>query len=478
MQTEKDPVETPLDVIDLLRRFGKTLRRFWLLVIVLGLLCSGVWYVRAARSFSPYYTARAVFTVSSGYGDDIFNSGYYDNATAQQLAAAFPYMLNTDVMRDLMKQELGTNYINGSISASSTANTNMFVLQVRSASAQDAYDILVAAITCFPQVAVYMVDNPQIIVREEPQVPTEPSNSFSWKQPVMKGLMVGLVLGLAIVAALTMLNKTVSTEEQLKAVANLPILAVFPKIQTKKRRSGTRQVLTAGSDHSLAESLRGMTLKVRKILEEQQNKVILITSTMKGEGKTTVATNLALALAGEGQRVVLLDADLRSQSVAQRFGNAPGRYGLIDCLKNPKLPVGDCLTWVREEKLAYISGASVSSRRYSIDGKGMRRVLDELSGAFDYVIMDTSPCGLVADTALLCHFAGCVLYVVKPDYARESQILDMVNGLYERGAPLEGFVFNGVNRRGSRYGYGYGYGYKYGYGYSQKSKGGHYGSGK
>lgn len=475
MYTETEAAQR-VDLMDLARRLGKTLRRFWPLVIVLGLLGGGLRYVRAYRSFSPYYESHAVFTVSSGYSDDIFTSSYYNNAAAQQLAAAFPYMLNTDIMRDLMKQELGKEYINGSITASSAANTNLFLLKVRSSCAQDAYDVLRAAITCFPQAAVYMVDNPQIIVREEPQLPTAPANAFSGRQPVIRGAVEGIILSMGILALLAMMTKTVETEEQLKALANLPVLAVLPALQTKKRRSGTQPLMEVGTNHRMAEAMRGMTLKVRKKMEGRANKAMLVTSTLMGEGKTTVAANLAMSLAADGSKVALIDADLRKQSIAQRFGNAPGRYNLIDCLRNPQLQVKDCLTWVEEGRLAYLSGASASSRRYSIDGKSMRRILEGLNKEFDYVVMDSSPCALVADTVLLSHYAGCVLYVVKQDCVRESQIVDMVNELCQRDAKLEGFIFNGVKGHGSRYGYGYGY--KYGYGYSQRGRHSRYSTGE
>lgn len=474
MSDEKIVVQQ-IDLSDLWLRFRKSLRRFWPLLVILGLLFSGVQYYRASRSFTPIYEARARFSVSSGYSaDDIFNSSYYDNYAAQQLAAAFPYMLNTDLMRDLVIQQLDKGYINGTITPSAVADTNMFVLTVSSTSAQDAYDILCAVIDCYPQVAVYMVDNPQMIVTQAPTVPTEPSNYFSWKTPVIKGLVMGVGLALGIIGVVALFSRTVSTVEQLKAIVNLPILAVLPRVTPKKRRSGKCTAITASSDRGLAEALRGFHLKVRKLLPEDQQKVVLVTSTLTGEGKTTVASNLALSLAQEGHKVVLLDADIRSQSVAQQLGVASTRWNLMACLEDPKRSVLDCLAFVPNSDLAYLSGASINKRHYSIDPKAMRQVLWELSSEFEYVIMDTSPCAVVADAAMLCHFASSVLYVVKPDYARQGQILDAVNGLYEKGAPLLGFVFNGVNRSYNHYGYGYKYGYgyqKYGkYGYSNKQK--------
>lgn len=461
-----------IDLTDLWLRFYKSLRRFWLLVLIPAVLFSAVWVIRGKASFAPRYEAKARFSVSSAYNsDDIFSSGYYDNYAAQQLADAFPHILSTDLMRDLMLQQLDKGYINGSIRASSVANTNMFVLTVNSGSAQDAYDILCAAIDCYPQVAVYMVDNPQVIIRQAPTVPTAPVNSFSWKNAALKGALIGLVLGLVLVAGLAMLVQTVGTVDQLKSIVNLPILAVLPRVTPKKRRNGKIPVVTAASDRGMAEALRGFVLKIRKQIPQDQQKVILVTSTLSGEGKTTISTNLALALAKDGNKVVILDADFRKQSVAMQMEVASTRTGLMECLKDPKKPIMDCLAFVPNTDLAYLSAGSISNQHYSIDSKQMRKILQDLSHEFEYVIIDTAPCGIVADATLLCHYASSLLYVVKPDYASRNRIVDCVNSLYEKGAPITGFVFNGMERSYNNQGYGSKYGYGYGYGsYGKKRR--------
>ena len=157
--------------------------------------------VRAKMNYTPMYQSRAMFTVSSGYSsDDILSYSYYYDNEAARLAAAFPYMLGTDVMNELVRNELGVSYINGSIRAEAVADTNLFVLTVTSSDPQDAYDILEAVIASYPRVALYMVDYSQVIMKSEPTVPTAPYNSFSWKGSAVKGGILGL--GLSCLAAL------------------------------------------------------------------------------------------------------------------------------------------------------------------------------------------------------------------------------------------------------------------------------------
>lgn len=169
--------------------------------------------------------------------------------------------------------------------------------------------------------------------------------------------------------------------------------------------------------------------------------------------------------------MVLVDADLRNQSVGRSFGGSAEQKGLLDCLEDPRLDVMNCLHSVRRSKLQYLSGASTSRHHYSIDPRPMERVLGELTERFDYVILDSPPTGLVSDTALLGRYADCVLFVVKQDHATRAQVLEAVTGLYERDLPLGGCVFNDVPRSRVHGGCGYGYGYGYGYGKGKKSSG-------
>lgn len=464
MESTKTGAPAPIDLISLLRRFQKSLKRTWLLVLVLTVLLSGANFFRARSSYTPIYECKVIFSVGSGYGSgDVFTSSYfYDTVTAQAMADSFPYLLRTEFMRDLILERLDKKYINGTISTSSLPSTNMMELRVTSANAQDAYQILNAVVDSYPQAAVYMVDNPQIFMREEPTVPTEPINPFSGVSAMEKGALAGIVLGLGITVLLAALNQSIGRVEDLKKIVNLPQVAAMPQVTLKKRRNSVKTFVCSEDDPSFAEALRGLRAKVRRQLDEKNGKIVMLTSTIPGEGKTTVSTNLALSLALEGHRVVLVDADLRNQTVGRLFRASSKNPGMLDCLKNPNLNVLDCLRKAPDSELYFLSGASTQKRHYSLEAKSIRRMLDTLSTYFDYIVVDTPPCGVVSDTSLLARYADCMLYVVKLDYASRSQILDGVTGLYQRDVPLTGCVVNGAKI--SRSHYGYGYGSKYGYG--------------
>ena len=468
MEIERD--EEKIDITRYLTRFLKVLRRTWLLILILSLFFGAFRYYQAARRFRPVYEAKAILTVTSDYStDDIFSGGsYYDATAAEQIVNTFPYLLTTDFMRDLIMAELGTNSIPGSISASSIAETNMFELRTTGSDPQKLCDVLHAVIAAYPRASVYMVDNSQIRVLEEPSVPTIPVNSFSGRDALVRNIGTGIVAGLALTFLLSLLNQSIGSADELKELVSLPLLASLPQLRVKKRRKKTEILIRATDDPGMAEAIRGLRTKVRRQLDDAGGKVVLLTSTIPGEGKTTTAANLALSLAAEGHATVLLDADLRNQTIGRLLGADNQSVGLMSLLKHADLPVSQTLRKAEGSTLCYISGASTRRRYYRVDPAAMRRVLGELKKQFDYIIIDTPPSSIVSDTALLSRHADCVLYVIRQDYANKVQILDTIQGMHQRGIPMTGCILNGTPRNRSRYGYGYGkkYGYgskKYGY---------------
>lgn len=468
MESEKQFTDQ-IDLTALILRFIKYLRRFWILILVLSLLGSAANFCRSYMSFTEIYESKALLSVNSGYSTSIFTTSYYyDSAAAEQVVQSFPSLLNTEIMRDLIRNRTGKSYINGTIKATSIAETNLFELKVTSSDAQDAYDILCAVIECYPQVAVYSVDNPDLTLRQEPVLPTAPSNSFNGTNAALKGLLAGLAAGMAIALIPALVSKTVSSAEDLKRLVNLPLVATFPHVNQKKRKKSTRTLVSTDDDEGFGEAVRGLRIKVRKHLAEQNGKVVLLTSTLPSEGKSTISANLALALSAEGRRVVLVDADMRNQSVYQMFGKVKSKKNLMDCIRNEKLDIMECLETVPGSNLRFLSGDSTNHRYYSIDSNSLRRCLETLNQYFDYIILDSPPTGIVSDTALLARHASCVFYVVKQDHASQAQILDSIAALHARNIPITGCILNDVPHRRVSYGYGHDYGYGYGYGYGKK----------
>lgn len=458
-----------IDISELLSRFFRELKKLWIPAIIVTAAFAVLFALRAKMNYTPMYQSRAMFTVSSGYSsDDILSySYYYDNEAAKQLAAAFPYMLGTDVMNELVKNELGVSYINGSIRAEAVADTNLFILTVTSSDPQDAYDILEAVIASYPRVALYMVDYSQVIMKSEPTVPTAPYNSFSWKGSAVKGGMLGLGLSCLAALVLAMMRKTIFSAADLKASANVPILASVARTSAKKRRSGKGIIsLThAGVDPDFVEAMRGLRIKLLRAMTEPGAQVILVTSTLPGEGKTTISANLALSLASSGLRTVLIDTDLRKQDTKAAVGVNDTRPGLPEYMTDSNIKVASMLSPVPGSSLEVIC-STAAKRRPPMNAHKLEQLIERLRPDYDYIVLDTPPCGIISDAKFICRCADAIVYVVRHDYASRNQIVDSMQELADQKAKLAGCVLNDTPAvsHSKRYGYGqYGYG-KYGYG--------------
>lgn len=471
-----------IDLMRLAKGVLKYFRHFWALVLVLTILggCFMGW--RSARSYRPSYQADAVFSVSINYnnGDDNY-SFYYDSAAAGQAAASFPYIMNMDVTRELICQRLGKDYINGAITAKSIAGTNLFRLVVTSGDPQDAYDILLAAMEVYPQISRRVIGETQLVMTREPVLPQTPVNVRQWKRPAMMGAAAGFLLGMGVLVVLTILRKTVVTVEDVKKLANLNCLSRIPEVRIKRRKSNnhTGLVITRQrTETSFQEAIRLLRVRLLRALGGENEKIVLFTSSVPSEGKTSLAVNTALTLAKHNNKVLLVDADLRSPSVKKLLG-----------IRQPSLGLGECLSGKTKEikfnryldtNLYLFAGDQSIGKPTALLQQGkLNKIFRSLRPMFDYIIVDTPPCGVMADASVLSRHADKVVYVIREDYASAGQIRDGIQSISSGGGKICGFVMNRVSAMSSsRYGYGgkYGYGYENRYGYgkprSEKRKAG------
>ena len=444
-----------IDLSVFLHNFRRTLQHFFWVPIVLGLLLGGVSWLRAARSYAPVYQSSAVFSVSAGFSsstDILSHSTYLDSNAAAQLSATFPYVLQSDRMQLLLQQELGDQRAPVSLSASSVADAALFTLTATGSDPQAVYDTLLAAIEVYPAAATTILGDTQIQVIDQPVEPSAaPINANTALQTGIRRGVVGLVLGLVLVALLSLTRRTVHSAEDLHRLISLSCLSSIPAVRRGKRtrREAPSLLLThAGTGSDFSEAMRNLSLKLQRITSKHGAKVVLITSTVPGEGK---------------------------QSLKPLFGIGAHSDGLVEVLsgkaKNFRLlPVPD-------SGLLLLSGdGTVAQPQRLLGSPRMGQILELLRQKLDYILIDTPPAGVLSDAAALAKYADGAIYVVRQDMANSVQIVNSVQSL-SGAVPLYGCVLNctqaGTTRSGYRYGYRYGYQYGYSSHYSHYS---HYSS--
>lgn len=438
-------------------------RMLWL-AVALVVLCTSVLCWRTYRSYRPSYRAAASFTV---YVTNPLYSGarLYNATTAEQMAKTFPYILTSGVLSDMVMEQLNLSYM-PAVSASVLEGTNIFTLSVTSGDPQLAYDVLQAVIESYPSVAEFVVGPTEMNLLDESGVPTAPVNARNYSASAKRGIVIGVALWIAVLALMALTRSTVHNEAELKRLVNLPCLGSLPQVGARrgKRKGKTRPVLMDENGKSgFGEAARLLRIRVEKEMRQRDAKVLLVSSAVPGEGKTTVSANLAIALAHKKKRVLLIDCDLRNPSVADIFGK-PNEKGLSEYLRNEQSFKQTLCSTDTENLFIVCGGKPVSNASELLAKPEAKRVIESARGVFDYVILDTPPCSMLADAAEAAAIADCALLTIRQNYAAKDQILDGMQFLSDSGLPLIGCVLNGMKRgvlEKSSYNSYYGYGQYY-----------------
>ena len=454
-EENKNPEEGLIDIIDLLKDYFQTLRRMWAWVLILAVAGGGIFYARSFFSWQPVYTASSTFTITASRDDGTDTTGsysFYDNATAEQMVNTFPSILTSGVLSRRAAAEMGQDHITGQIKASAEDNTNLFTLSVTDSDAGRAYETLQAVITCYPEVAEMIVGRTNMQLLDETGIPAHPDNPRDSMGALKRGAAGGCALGLLWTAAVMLGRQTVRKREDFQKMIHMKCLGEVPQISIKKRSRKTRNVLNIMNekiDPDFLEALRIIRNKVEYSAWRHKHKIILVTSALAGEGKSTLAVNLALSLAQNGKKVALADCDLRHPSDREILGleNGPGMYEIL----SRKIKVNDALLSSQDMRLDqemhfyFLPGGEGIDDGSRLLGSGrMEKIIGVLAQKMDYVILDSAPVGMLTDAGVLAQFADSVIFVVRKDYARADHILDGMEELTGSRIHLIGGVLNGV----------------------------------
>ena len=446
-----------IDLGILLGDFLRIAKRLLWLFVVLIIAANALFCWRTYRSYYPMYRATATFTVyvANPLQSEIRS---YNTATAEQMAKTFPYILTSGALKDTVKRELGIQIV-PNVTASVLNNTNIFTLTVTSGDPQLAYDVLNAVIKYYPEVAEFVVGPTIMNLLDESGVPTEPYNSQSYVNAIKKGTIVAVAIWGGVCLLLAMARSSIHNEEELKRLINIRCLGMLPLVKRMKRgkHEAWPMLGTEGNHLGFSESVRLLRIRVEKIMKEQNLKVLLVSSATPGEGKTTVAFNLAKALSDKGKRTLLIDCDLRNPSVAKVLGKE-NKNGLVDFLKG-HISANEALYKMPQSELyVTFAGGPVDNAAEMLAQKESKAFLAACRKIFDYIIMDTPPVSLLSDASEVSVVADAALMVIRQNYASKAQILDGAQLLADSQLPIIGCVMNYttgnvLNSHGSYYGY-------------------------
>ena len=443
---------------------------FWILIVLTAVLLSALFAWRGLRSFQVTYKVETNVSVSAENG-----GGDQSQSTANLLGKVFPYILTSGLLNDIVAEDLGRNNVPGRIRVTNVKNTPLLTISVTSASQTDAEAILQSVITNYPKVAQYVVGSTSLnIIGERKSSIAESRNSVIYRA-ARNGCLIALVLGAVAGLFYAISYKTIKNPNDIRSVVNTTYLGTLPVYRKKKRKnkaSAGINILETNVQQSYLEALRQIRTKLERRLHKHKAKVLMVTSSIPGEGKSTVSANLAISMAMNGKRVLLVDCDLRNPSLKEVL-NVNGSYPGVASVLERKVPFSKAVESYESKgiPLHLLFGADKPTTHIELLGSEvMKQFLGYVRDKYDLVILDTPPSAMLADAMMLASYADATLYVIMYDYARRQYVIDGITELTDAGVYIAGCVINAGADSSSRYGYGYGYGNKKSNYYGRSSK--------
>ncbi|SNT30515.1 polysaccharide biosynthesis tyrosine autokinase [Rhodococcoides kyotonense] len=442
----------------------KILKTRWMIIVVtvaVAILGS----LAVSLITTPTYQACSRVFVSTSGGSSVSET-YQGNLFSQQRVASYSELVTGETLAARVIDDLGLTTTPSALAATTTAKStpDTVLLDIcntgtDAAIVRDVANSMATQLTTLVRELETPEDggSPTAGVRlvEQAQTPSTPVSPKT-KRNLALGAAVGLLLGIALAVLRDRLDNTIKDRKTLEKSAKSSLVGNIPYDKNLKDTS----IVSFGAGHSSsAEAFRELRTNLQFLEVDNPPRVIVVTSAVPSEGKTTVAINLSLALAEAGHHVALVEGDLRRPRVSKYLGLIgsvglstvlAGQAGLDDVLQPSK--------FVGLEVLA--SGPLPPNPSELLGSEASRRVIDDLRGRFDYVIVDGAPLLPVTDSALLTTHSDGALVIARHGHTAEAELERATGNLTTIGAHILGAVFTMTPGSGRRGGDSYAYYYE------------------
>lgn len=446
-----------------LRELLSSLRASWWIPLVC-VLVGAVGASAGSLLMTPEYTAGTqmfVSTTQSASSTDVLTGSQF----SQQRVASYARLLSGEELAERVIDELGLDMtpaaLASEISASAVADTVLLDVTVTDTSPDRAREIAESVGVQFSRM-VTDLETPagastspvKVTVVDEPETPFAPSEPNIVRNGVLASL-VGLLMGAFVAVARARLDRSVRDQDVATGLAGAPVVGTIVRDDALARL----HVIDRSAGGRTLEDYRQLRTNLQFLSVDDPPKVIMVTSALPSEGKTTVIVNLGLVLADAGRRVTIIEADLRRPKVTHYLGMVGG-VGLTNVLAG-SAEMGEVIQHYREGNLAVIAaGPTPPNPGELLSSSHMAAIVDKLRAENDYVLVDAPPLLPVADSAGLAPMMDGVLVSVRYGSTRTDQLQEAAATLQRVGARTLGLIMNIVPAKAqSAHAYGYGYDY-------------------
>lgn len=450
--------ENKIDITKFFDMFYKNILRNKKMIALLLIVCTLLSVGRTYLSFETLYSSKALFIASNSEKGNIYTTSEEND----ELLSTFSSVLRSEMMNKIIMQSMDLDYVPGSVSINRIPETNLMELVVTSKEPKLAYDMIYCILNNYNQVTDIVMSDINITLFDTPKFAQKPNATPNYLNSAIKGFGLGLGISFVYVLVLSFIRKTINTNDDVKNILNLTNLTSIPMISNSTHSS--LLLSNPGIQYQIKHAFQELRLHVEQEKKKENSKVFMVTSTMPNEGKSTVSSNLAISLAQKGNRVILVDTDLRNPSV-MRIIKCETMNGSITDYLNGVCSLAESINPYMDLPLDVIFGNEFSQEATEQLSKDeFENFIQLLRNVYDYVILDVPPLYMMEDALLVAKHCDRAIVVIKQDFVNAFDILDSMEEL-QGYTHITGTVINQAipsifTPEQSSYGYGYGYGRK------------------
>jgi polysaccharide biosynthesis transport protein len=449
-----------------LRDYLRVVRKRWMLIL-LAVVVALAGAAAITWRMTPIYEASTQLFVAArdngGNAASLAQGGQFTQQRVQSYADIVNSPQITEAVAADLDSGLTAKEIASEVSASAPLNTVLVNINVKDTKPARAQTIANAVSDQFATYAATIETTPgannspvrvTVVKRADlPTSPTSPRKSLN----LALGFLIGLAVGLGGAVLRETLDTSIKDPERLQRELELPMLGAIAYDPEATKRP---LIVHADPKSSRAESFRQLRTNLQFVDVDEVPRSIVFTSSIPEEGKTTTATNLAIALAQSGLKVLLMEADLRRPRVAEYMG-IEGVVGVTSVLIGKAQLFSAIQPWGPDNLLHVLpSGPTPPNPSELLGSQQMADLIGELERTYDLIVIDAPPLLPVTDAAVLSSIASGAVVVGRYGHAKREQLARAVDSLRAVGANIYGFVLTMTPVRGPD-SYYYGYGYRY-----------------
>ena len=432
--------------INLYSLFKDLVSGIWIVIMVaiIGMMITHA-YIKA--SFVPEYTSSAIYVVtpkqSTGYV-------YTNKRFVDSVITVFRSLLNSDIMQTRIRKDLHQNELAARMEVKLIEETNLMKVSVTTSDPISSFKAIGSIMNNYSELSEYLTSD---AVFDQLEAPTVPTHSDNFLTPRRKSVQVGIISGLCVLlllAAKSILRRTIKSEAAVEDQLETTLLGTIyheNKNRTVKAKivQSVKALLISSPiiSSKFIDAISNIRVRIEYEHERRpERNVVLISSVCENEGKSTIALNIALSMAKEGKKVIIIDADMRKPAMCKMLGIKKSK--IVDMIK---LLQGECgldeVMYHDELGIDLVMSVKSHSSTYELAKSGaMKDLIRKCSKLADYVIIDTPPMSMVSDTEALLDIIDYAILVIRQDFSYEKDITNCINIMNDANCKFLGCILN------------------------------------